>query len=185
MLHYGVKGTCMEESLDVHVTPKMIFLLPLSLSSSFPSPFPFPSFFLLLPPLSVLSLPPLLSSLPSLFPPLTLPLPPLSLLSFLFIKPPHIFCRTVAMGTLGSLLLFHQGWRYVFIIVGTVGLLWALLLRSLSRRLKVNHRTHYKLAGSPHPTTRERLRLDVRPTTIMASCATVPWKKILLQPAVL
>lgn len=95
------------------------------------------------------------------------------------------FCRTVAMGTLGSLLLFHQGWRYVFIIVGTAGLLWALLLRSLSRRLKLNHRTHYKLAGSPHPTTRERLRLDVRPTTIMASCATVPWKKILLQPAVL
>lgn len=89
------------------------------------------------------------------------------------------------MGTLGSLLLFHHGWHYVFVIVGVAGLLWAKLLQFISRRSKLIHRTHYKLAGGESPATRERLKLDVRPAMIMASCSNVPWRKILLKPSVL
>ena len=75
---------------------------------------------------------------------------------------------TVALGSIGSLLLSVCGWPLVFIAVGVLGVMWAVSLRAVSNMSKCT-----------------KLQKDKLDSASLLRARDVPWRKILTNPAVL
>lgn len=86
---------------------------------------------------------------------------------------------TIAAGGLGSGLSGY-GWQYMFLITGVVGILWSLLLRTISVHYK--HQVHYQL--SERRSWSDRMAF-VGVSKVPLPQQGIPWKKALRKPAIL
>ena len=94
---------------------------------------------------------------------------------------------------------------YIILLLTSVGVAWAFLVRSLLLRSMKHHKIHYKLSegidihvGGGHTTVngvpvkgqvvggRERLKLEVQPLAVKsATLSHGPWKQLLKSPPVM
>ena len=82
-------------------------------------------------------------------------------------------------GLLGYLFLFHDGWEYIFFIIGILGFIWGLLIRWMSKR---HHLRYQLLDPSTESSTNINVKVDKKES---ASCVQVPWRALLREPAIM
>lgn len=134
-------------------------------------------------------------------------------------------------GVLSSVLLTDNNlnWYYLSVVIGVLGLVWAVGLRALVLHSLQNHKTRYKLSDGKRCTTvaggssrggtelgvksngisllgaggmsiggggvganvptrdssKQRLKLDIHPTSMVTSCSQLPLRNLIKRPPVL
>lgn len=139
--------------------------------------------------------------------------------------------RCAVTGALSSVLLIDNNlnWYYLSVVIGVLGLVWAVGLRALALHSLQNHKTRYKLSEGKRYTavasgssrggteigakpnsasllgaggistggsgvganvpardsSKQRLKLDIHPVSMVTSCSQLPMRNLIKQPPVL
>ena len=88
-------------------------------------------------------------------------------------------------GVLGYLFVFQDGWEYLLLTVGLLGLVWSILLKWLSEahEKKVFYRLLDVEYDKSNRNINEAISADLRKGE--ASCVEIPWKLLLKQGPIL
>ena len=89
----------------------------------------------------------------------------------------------MGIGFIGSLIIRLYSWQALVVFTGCVCLLWTVCIRSYS--LSLHKKMHYRISDSAQSPTERRLKLNVQPSTLMATCSNVPWRELLLKSSVM
>ena len=89
----------------------------------------------------------------------------------------------MGVGFLGSLIIKWYHWKALVLIVGFFTLSWTICLRLFS--VAHHKKTQYRLLDGQPTSPTSRLKLNLQPSSFMASCRKIPWKKLLSQSSVM
>ncbi len=85
-------------------------------------------------------------------------------------------------GVLGYLFVFNDGWEYMLLVIGLLGLVWAVLLKWLSEAH--DKKVFYRLLDDKNKNINESaISADLRKRE--ATCLDIPWKLLLKQGPIL
>lgn len=90
--------------------------------------------------------------------------------------------RIISVGFFGSLIIQWYNWKVLVFLVGCMSLGWTVCLQLFSS--SHHKKMQYRLSDSIRPPT-SRLKLHIQPSSLLASCRSVPWKELLSHSSVM